>query len=96
MITNMKKKPELIKTGWNIPENVRDEFAAFCTKVGSRIQEDCAGALVIWPYLPPQIREQAKLASKGEAQVDEIFWHNFRTGLELAVSARQGSPPKLP
>lgn len=82
------RKNEKITTGWQIPMDVKEKFVNFCVKVGALAQEDCAGALTIWPYLPPAIREQAKLQAKGIAAVDEKFWDAFRAGLELALQAQ--------
>ena len=96
-------KKETTKPGWNIPVDVRDSFTAFCAEVGTIAQEDCAGALLIWPYLPAQLREQAKLQAKGNAPIDKKWWQSFRAGFELALQARsnilqekRGSKKKVP
>jgi hypothetical protein len=81
-------KKETTKPGWNIPVDVRDSFTAFCAGVGAIAQEDCAGALLIWPHLPAEIREQAKVQAKGNSAIDKKFWQQFRSGLELALQAR--------
>lgn len=75
--------------GWIIPKKVKDDFVKFAESVGSRIQEDCAGALIIWQHLPAELREQAKLAAKGECQLDEDFWKEFSAGLKYAFYGQQ-------
>ena len=82
----------LVKLGWNVPISTKENFVEFCEQVGSRYQEACAGALAIWQYLPAEIRENAKLTSKGINQVDEEFWKQFRAGLDLAIKARSSNP----
>lgn len=67
---------------------VKDDFADFCTEKGNIIQEDCAGALLIWQYLPAQIRESARLEAKGIRAVDKRFWKHFQAGLELGIQAQ--------
>jgi hypothetical protein len=62
---------ETTTTGWLIPVEVKDSFTKFCTTKGSIIKEDCAGALLIWQYLPPEIREWARLEAKGISSVDQ-------------------------
>lgn len=74
--------------GWTVPVSVKDAFVDFCTSRGARIQEDAAGALVIWKYLPAQIREWARLEAKGTPAVDRQFWESFARSLELALQVR--------
>ena len=61
----MKNNMEKVKTGWEIPVPIKDNFVEFCAHVGAIAQEDCAGALLIWQHLPAQLREVAKLDAKG-------------------------------
>ena len=84
----MKKSAEKAKLGWYVPRDCRDKFAQWCADNGLICQEDCAGALVIWQYLPAAVREQAKLEAKGIAPVDKKFWKQFRAGLELGEQAQ--------
>lgn len=77
-----------ITTGWRIPVKIKESFVGFCADVGALAQEDCAGALVIWQYLPAAVRERAKLEAKGKAAVDKNFWKQFRAGLELGIQAQ--------
>lgn len=72
---------ELTNVGWQIPVAVRDRFTAFSDRVGNKIQEDCAGALIVWLYLPAQLREWARLEAKGCSAVGEGFWEGFAEGL---------------
>ena len=92
----MKKKEEKIKTGWPVPMSVKDSFVNFCAEMGTLAQEDCAGALLIWQYLPAQIRESARLEAKGIRAVDKNFWKHFRAGLELGIQAQLNNPPQKP
>ena len=85
---------EVVQLGWKVPIEVRDSFAAFSNKMGTVIQEDCAGALTIWPSLPAEIREQAKLVAKGLLEVDPALWEDFQSGLRMALRARTNNPPK--
>lgn len=82
------RQDEKITTGWRVPAKIKESFVEFCAQVGALAQEDCAGALVIWPYLPAAVREQAKLEAKGIAAVDKKFWEQFRAGLELGIQAQ--------
>ena len=79
------KQKETTKPGWNIPVDIKEQFSSFCSKVGSVAQEDCSGALMIWQYLPPQIRERAKLEAKGVNAIDKEFWEAFCKGVESAL-----------
>ncbi len=85
---------EQVQLGWKVPLAVKENFTTFSNKVGTLIQEDCAGALTIWPYLPSEIREQAKLAAKGLVEVDPAFWEDFRSGLRMALRGQANNPPK--
>ena len=91
MINTEKTKP-----GWFIPVKVKDSFVNFCADKGNIIQEDCAGALLIWQYLPAQIRESARLEAKGIRAVDKRFWKHFQAGLELGIQAQLDSPRQKP
>jgi len=74
----MKKNPEKIKPGWWLPVKVKESFADFCSDVGHHIQEDFAGALFIWPYLPAQLREWATLDAKDNPVVKPEFWEGLK------------------
>jgi len=91
-----EKNNKKIAAGWYIPVDVRDKFAQFCAQMGSIIQEDCAGALIVWQHLPPEIRELAKLEAKGLRGADEQFWADFEAGLRLGIRAQLGSQPQKP
>lgn len=78
----MKKNAEKTKTGWLIPINIKDLFVNFCAEMGNIAQEDCAGALLIWQYLPAQIREAARLEAKGAQKANKEFWENFRKSVQ--------------
>ena len=84
----MAKYKGKIPLGWEVPPEIKDLFRDWCIDNGLVVQNDCAGALVIWPYLPSAIRERAKLQAKGVAAIDEKFWNQFRIGLEMALQAR--------
>ena len=92
----MAKKPEKVSLGWYVPTEARRLFVEFCSDVGTVAQEDCAGAMFIWQYLPAQIREQAKRQTKGVSAIDEEFWVQFQAGLDLALRALQDNPPETP
>ena len=92
----MKKNEEKTKTGWPIPLSIKDSFVNFCADMGNLAQEDCAGALLIWQYLPAQIRESARLEAKGIRAVDKRFWNHFRAGLELGIQAQSNNLPQKP
>ncbi len=80
-----------VQLGWKVPVAAKENFATFCNEVGAVIQEDCAGALTVWPYLPAEIREQAKLAAKGLGEVDAGFWEDYQAGLRTALRAQANS-----
>ena len=84
----MSKNSDKSMLGWYVPVDCRNKFAQWCTNNGLICQDDAAGALTLWPYIPSAIREQAKLQAKGIAAVDEKFWDAFRAGLELALQAQ--------
>jgi len=92
----MKRNIEKIKTGWYIPVPLKEQFVTFCADMGNLAQEDCAGALLIWQYLPAQIRESARLEAKGIRAVDKRFWKHFRAGLELGIQAQLDSLQQKP
>ncbi len=92
----MSKKKDKVTAGWPIPPEVKESFVEFCAEKGNLAQEDCAGALVIWQYLPAQIREWARVEAKGRPAVDPAFWDDFRRGLELGLRARLSNPPEMP
>jgi hypothetical protein len=87
---------EKVQTGWIIPVKIKESFVTFCAEKGALAQEDCAGALVIWQYLPAQIREWAKLEAKGLPSIDKKFWEQFRHGLELGLQAQVNIQPNKP
>lgn len=93
---DMAKNMQKLTLGWRISRDVKDDFTDFCAKVGSLVQEDCSGALVIWPYLPAQIREWARLEAKGLPAVDKKFWIDFQKGLELGLAAQANIQQKKP
>jgi hypothetical protein len=80
---------EKFALGWRITNQVKDKFTEFCDSINHGYEDDCSAALMIWRYLPAQIREWAVLEAKGVQQVDEKFWEFFRLGLESALEARQ-------
>jgi hypothetical protein len=84
---NMAKISEKTKPGWAIPTNIKEAFIEFCAHVGAIAQEDCAGALFLWQYMPPKIREWAKLHAKGSPVVDLDFWKGFGAGSETSIQA---------
>lgn len=96
MMEGMKKNNEKTKTGWPIPANIKDDFVNFCAEKGNIAQEDCAGALLIWQYLPAQVREQARLEAKGVLAIDKKFWKQFCSGVELGLQAQLKSPQQKP
>ncbi|MHC4617260.1 MAG: hypothetical protein ACYTEQ_05860 [Planctomycetota bacterium] len=65
---------EKTKAGWNIPVPVKDKFTEFCSSVGSIVQDDCAGALLVWTILPAQVRELAKKQAKICDTDTKIIW----------------------
>ena len=82
----MPKNNEKIQISWRVPQDVKDNFTSFCNHIGAIIEDDCAGALIVWQYLPAELREQAKLAAKNQGKIDKVFWEMFRAGLELALA----------
>jgi len=92
----MTKIADKVTAGWPIPPDVKESFVKFCSDKGNLAQEDCAGALLIWQYLPAQIREYARLAAKGKHVVDADFWEQFSKGLELGIRAQLSSQPHKP
>lgn len=85
MEKNNKKIQKKVRPGWFCPEEVKDSFVEFCDLHGVKIQEDFAGALVIWQYLPVQLRQLAKFEAKGIDKVDKTFWEDFRKGIDQAI-----------
>jgi hypothetical protein len=90
----MDKRIATTKPGWNIPVEVTDKFKDFCTRVGSRMQDDCSGALWLWMYMPPQVRELSKLAATGSIQADEDAWREFGRGIDCGCFRRLRNRPK--
>ena len=86
----MAQNMDITKTGWPIPTKVKDDFVEFCARVESHAQADCAGALFLWLRMPPQIREWAKLAAKGEDAVPPEFWTGLREGLADSLPSQLG------
>ena len=84
----MANNIEKVKPGWYIPSNVRDQFTEFCTNKGTVIQEDFAGALVVWQHLPSEIREIAKAEAKGLRESNAALWANIVSAIQLELSAR--------
>ena len=82
----MKNNNKKTKTGWPIPIKIKDLFVNFCADKGNIAQEDCAGALFLWQYLPPDIRELARLVAKGSKPIDKKYWENFQKSLLLATT----------
>ncbi len=92
----MKKNIEKTNTGWPIPTTIKESFSNFCADKGTIAQEDCAGALLIYQYLPAQVREQARLEAKGLQSIDKKFWKKFCEGVELGLQAQLNiQPPTL-
>ena len=87
----MIKKPETTKPGWNLPVPVRDKFAEWCQTMGTKAQDDCAGALLLWPLVPSSIREQAKLVAKDAVPYNDAYWKAFEEmilKLEISLNKR--------
>lgn len=91
----MKKMEKKTKTGWPIPVSIKDLFVNFCAEKGNLAQEDCAGALFIWQYLPAQIRESARLEAKGSQIADKKFWENFRSSVQQSLPLSDDQIEKL-
>ena len=87
----MAKYKEKTSLGWEVLPEVKDRFRDWCVDKGCLTQDDCAGALTIWPHLPSIIREKAKKESKGISSIDVKFWEQFSAGLELALQAQLNS-----
>jgi len=68
-----EKKIELVSLGWKVPEPTKDRFIEFCTDVGVRYQDGCAGAMVAWEYLPANVQQQAIKAARGLAEPDAVI-----------------------
>lgn len=96
MAKNMNKNLQKVKTGWEVPVTVKDDFVTFCAEKSTLAQEACAGALIIFQLLPAQIRELAMLEAKGKGLVDRKFWEDYRRGLEAAIEDRLRSPLDIP
>lgn len=88
----MLKRIEKTKPGWYIPIDVKDKFVNFCSDVGEIIQNDMAGALWLWCYMPPDIRELAKLAAFGKLNLPEKAWREFGRSVQAGVLSQQESP----
>ena len=71
--------PDTVKPGWEIPRKLKDEFTEFCTRMGTLYQEDFAGALFLWPYLPDDLRQEAKLAAKDQSEIPSETWKSLKT-----------------
>jgi hypothetical protein len=86
----------LVQLGWKVPENVREQFVSFCEMHGGKVQDEAAGALVVWQNLPSEIRDWAKLSSKGMVPADKEFWKIFQEGLRQAWRARLDTQHEKP
>lgn len=85
----MLKRIEKTKPGWYIPIDVKDKFVNSCSDVGEIIQDDMAGAIWLWCYIPATIRELAKLASVGKLSLPDEAWREFGRGIEAGALSQQ-------
>lgn len=91
------KKIDTTKPGWNLPVPVRDKFAEWCQSMGTKAQNDCAGALVVWPLLPASVRETAKMVANGIIPYNDEYWQRFQQmaqKLEVCHSNRWHENPR--
>lgn len=77
-MTNKKQQDEISQTGWRISRETREKFVVWCDSMGTKAQDDCAGALVVWPFLPSSIRERAKMVAKEIIPHDDDYWKKFQ------------------
>lgn len=84
----MTKKDAKIKTGWEISVSVKDKFTDWCAENGQVIQTAVAGALTVWPCLPPRIRQLALMEAQGVIDPQTEFWAEFERGLEVGIHAQ--------
>ena len=97
-MTTKKQPDEISQTGWRIPRNAREKFVAWCDRMGTKAQEDCAGALIVWPRLPSSLREKAKLVAKEIVADDEDYWKRFQEmmhKLDLSLNSRKSTNRKV-
>ena len=87
----MASNSEKIRLGWEVPKELRNSFRDWCVNKGVLVQEDCAGALIIWQFLPAEIREAAKMEAKGTPSLNKKFWSDFQTGFAQYISERATS-----
>jgi hypothetical protein len=90
-----KMNNNTIKLGWSIPLDVREKFTDWCDSVGLKTQDAAAGALVLFPEMPPHLIQECILASKGKP-LNEQFWAEFRRGCAIGLKPPQNSPGKSP
>ena len=92
----MTKKDAKIKTGWEISVSVKDKLTEWCAENGQVIQTAVAGALTVWPCLPPRIRQLALMEAQGVIDPQIQFWAEFERGLEVGIYAQLVRQPKKP
>lgn len=81
----MTKIVQKTKPGWAIPTDIKESFVNFCAHIGAIAQEDAAGALFLWQFMPERVREWAKLAAKGAPPVKEGFWQGLRKLIDAST-----------
>jgi hypothetical protein len=77
-----EKKP----TGWAISVEVTEFFKDYCDATGQLYLRAQEAAMVIWPYLPADVRERALLQSGGLIpKIDPKFWHERLKELNIGA-----------
>lgn len=72
LMAGKRPQDDKIGLGWKVRETIKDRFVDYCISVGSQRQDACAGALVVWEFLSPRIREAAVRVAKGAATLEDV------------------------
>lgn len=75
------------KLGWLFRVTAIETFKSFCDRIGGNYGENASAAMMLWPQLPPELREAMMLVAQGRIEMDTEFWEQFRAGYTMAQKA---------
>ena len=77
MAKDKEKNNEKDRVGWESPKKAIDSLRDFADSIGGNYGDQAGGALLIWKYLPANMRENIVQASQGRAEIDEEKYKKF-------------------
>jgi hypothetical protein len=95
----VSKMSKTVQLGLRIPHNIYEKYTEFCDGVGGRYQDELCGAMLVWQYLPGEIRDRAKRQSLGTMPFDKAFWEAYRDAFERGLTEHvlgQSPAPEKP